>query len=99
MHKCRLELTECLKDLVIIAKMIYPEGRVNLEYSEKQRLFHFSYDPKETKTSDWVSLGIMANVDAILFSELMDKKFRSDMLPELTVIKFELAVYFELLDL
>lgn len=79
--------------------MIYPEGRVNLEYSEKQRLFHFTYDPEESKTSDWVSLGIMANVDAILFSELMDKKFRSGLLPELSVVKLELEVYLELLNL
>ena len=52
--------------------MNYPEGRVNLEYSEKQRLFYFSYDPEELKTG---------------------------MLPELSEIKFELAVYFALLEL
>lgn len=79
--------------------MNYLEGRVNLEYSDKQRLFHISYDPEESKTNDWVSLGIMTKDNAMLFSELMDKKFRSDMLPGLAVIKFELAVYFELLNL
>lgn len=79
--------------------MNYPEGRVNLEYSEKQRLFYFSYDPEELKTGDWVSLGIISKDDAVLFTDLMNKKFKSGLLPELSVIKLELAVYFALLEL
>ena len=77
-----------------------PEGIINLDYSEKQRLFHFDYNPEKYRTKSWITLKAMLLEDAMKFCEFMDKKYVSGRvsgtLPELSVVKLEMELFFEL---
>lgn len=77
-----------------------PIGIINLDYCEKQRAFHFDDEPTKFRTKSWTSLKAMALEDAIKFCEFMDKKYVnsrvSGILPELSVVKLELSLFFEL---
>ena len=55
--------------------MSLPEGIINLEYCEKQRLLHFDYEPQKYRNKSWVTLKAMSLEDAIKFCEFMDKKY------------------------
>jgi hypothetical protein len=82
------------------AKPVLPAGIINLDYSEKQRLFHFDYEPEKHRTKSWITLKAMSLEDAIKFCEFMDKKYVngrvSGALPELSVVKLEMELFFEL---
>ena len=77
---------------------ILPIGIVNLDYSEKQRLFHYAEQKTIHKT--WVSLKAMSLEIAIAFTDFMDKKYvngrSSGILPELSIVKLELDLFFKL---
>jgi len=77
-----------------------PKGIINLDYSETQRLFHFSYEFQEYKTQNWITLKAMSLEDAMQFCEFMDKKYVngriSGTLPEISVVKLEMHLFFEL---
>jgi hypothetical protein len=79
---------------------LLPAGIVNLDYSEKQRLFHFDYEPQKKNNKDWIKLKAMSVDDAIKFCDFMDKKYVNGRvtgnLPELSVVKLELELFFEL---
>lgn len=79
---------------------VLPAGIINLDYSEKQRLFHFDYEPEKHRTKSWITLKAMSIEDAIKFCEFMDKKYvngrTSGILPELSVVKLEMELFFEL---
>jgi hypothetical protein len=76
-----------------------PEGIINLDYSENQRLFHFDNVPESGKPG-WVMLKAMTMEDAMQFCAFMDKKYvngrASGTLPELSIVKLELKLFFEL---
>lgn len=78
---------------------ILPSGIVTLSYSQRQRLFHFEIE-FETEKKGWVSLKSMTTQDATDFCQSMDKKYvdgrLKGILPELSVIKLELDLFFEL---
>jgi hypothetical protein len=82
------------------AKPLLPAGIVNLDYSEKQRLFHFDYEPQKYRTQSWTTLKAMSLDDAMKFCDFMDKKYVngriSGTLPELSVVKLEMELFFEL---
>ena len=53
--------------------MTLPEGIIILDYSPKQRQFHFENNPVASKTNDWKQLKAMSYDDAIYFSQFMEK--------------------------
>lgn len=80
--------------------MKLPEGIIILDYSERQRLFHFDTEPHKKALPEWIKLKAMDWNDAITFCSFMEKKYvdnrSSGILPELSVVKLELALFFEL---
>jgi hypothetical protein len=79
----------------------FPEDIYRLEYSEKQRLFHFEHkEDKDVRRYGWTWLKIMSIDECISFCQFMDKKYvtgrASGILPELSVVKLELDLFFEL---
>lgn len=80
-----------------------PSEIVNLDYSEKQRLFHFDYAPEKYRSKNWTTLKAMSLEDAMKFCEFMDKKYvngrASGILPELSVVKLEMQLFFKLKNL
>ena len=77
---------------------LLPDGIVNLEYSERHRLFHFADNC--LKYPLWVFLKAVSIEDAITFTSFMDKKYvngrNSGRLPELPIVRLELDLFFEL---
>ena len=51
---------------------------IQLEYSEKQGLFHFNSEPENKPVGDWIILGKMHLYIAIFFCEYIEKKFREN---------------------
>ncbi len=92
------EKDECLTSSGNIANAMLPAGIVNLDYSEKQRCFHFADESSTHK--GWVFLKAMSMEDAITFAYFMYKKYvnrrTSGILPEISVVKLELDLFFEL---
>ena len=80
--------------------MTLPEGIIILDYSPKQRQFHFENNPVASKTNDWKQLKAMNYDDAISFSQFMEKKYvdgrDSGILPELSIVKLELELFHQL---
>ncbi len=78
--------------------MTLPNGIYYLDYSEKQRLFHFDDNQNEHKGKDWVRLKAMSEEDCLEFTNFMDKKYVNDKtfgeLPELEVVEIELKLFF-----
>jgi len=91
---------QTLENLAGILYPLLPTGIVNLDYSEKQRLFHFDYEPENYKSKSWFTIKAMSLDDAMRFCEFMYKKYVngriSGTLPELSVVKLELELFFEL---
>ena len=77
-----------------------PKDTINLDYSEKQRLFHFDYEQKKYRTKSWITLKTIPLDDAIKFCDFIDKKYVdnriSGILPELSVVKLEMELFFKL---
>lgn len=78
-----------------------PDGIYRLEYNEKQRCFHFeSNQDKDCRYNGWVWLKVISSDDCIAFCEFMNKKYVdgrvTGVLPELSVVKLELYLFFEL---
>ena len=61
---------DTMKDVEVL-----PKGIINLEYSNKQRLFHFDDTPGTYRDRGWVKLKAMSIEDAESFSEGMEKKY------------------------
>lgn len=78
---------------------ILPEHIYQIEYSEKQRLFHWERDT-EKLCKGWRKLRVMSLDECIEFCTFMDKKYvdgrQSGVLPELSVVELELQLWFEL---
>lgn len=78
---------------------ILPPGITRLCYSEKQRLFHFETG-FETEKKGWIPLKCMSIQEAYEFAKFMDKKYvdgrLNGILPEISVIKLELELFFKL---
>ena len=83
--------------------ILLPDGIIYLEYSEKQRMFHFADSENEYYTKDWIKLKAMSIDDAIKFTQFIDKKYvenrNSGIIPEFKIIKLELELFFELKNL
>ena len=81
-----------------IDNTMLPAGIVNLDYSEKQRGFHFADDNVSYK--GWVFFKAISLEDAMKFTDFMDKKYvngrTSGILPELSVVKLEIDLFFKL---
>ena len=79
---------------------ILPHGIIQLEYSEKQRMFHFNDSIPDYKQRGWVPLKVISEDDAISFCDEIDKKYvkgrKSGILPELSVVRLEMKLFFEL---
>lgn len=74
---------------------------IRLDYSEKQRLFHYESNINAKPYRDWVM--ITPNIDLIdaeKFFEFMDKKYCkgrvSGQLPTLEIVQLELQLFFKL---
>lgn len=71
-----------------------------LEYSEKQRNFHFGDTLNTYATNDWIKLKAMTYDDAFAFCRLLDKKYVENRitgkLPEMSVVKLELELFSKL---
>lgn len=80
--------------------MKLPEGIIFLDYSERQRLFHFDTEPDKKALPEWVRLKAMDWDDAISFCSFMEKKYvdnrKSGELPELPIVKLELELFAKL---
>jgi len=77
-----------------------PEGILILDYSEDQRCFHFDNNPDSYREPCWKALKAMSREDAVQFTQFMEKKYvdsrKSGRLPELSVVKLELELFFAL---
>lgn len=59
---------------------------IQLEYSEKQGLFHFNTEPEKKAAADWIILSKIYLDDAILFTEYIEKQYK-DNYPDAHTIK------------
>jgi hypothetical protein len=74
---------------------------IRLDYSERQRLFHYEDNPKATPYKDWVMLAEKIDlIDAEKFYAFMEKKYCSGrvsgQMPTLDIVKLELQLFFKL---
>lgn len=78
---------------------ILPYGIYRVEFSSKQRCFHFNRNLNEKKDG-WTSLRIMSNRECMDFADYMDKKYvsgrSSGILPPIYIVKLELDLFLEL---
>ena len=74
---------------------------VILEYSERQKSFHYNLDLNDNiERASWVKLEKMPLVDAESFCDFMDKKYckgkHNAQFPPLDIIKLELSLFIKL---
>lgn len=71
-----------------------------LEYSDKQRMFHYNSGEMPENTNGYVTLKYMSWHECTDFTKFMDKKYvngrSTGILPELKVVKLELDLFFSL---
>lgn len=79
----------------------FPDGIYRLEYSEKQRCFHFeNKEIKDVRKNGWYWLRVMSVQECTDFYVFMFNKYvrgrKTGRLPELDVVKLELELFIKL---